>query len=85
MQRAFPVPSDQWLSALIVPGYSDGLAPEFHRLPAERKLLQLAMNRGFQIGIVRSQAANAPFQPSETSPLTEDRRDSLHRRWSASE
>jgi hypothetical protein len=30
---------DQWLIVSIVPSYSDGLAPDFHRLPASRKLL----------------------------------------------
>ena len=38
MLHAFPVLMDQWLLVQIVPGYSDGLAPDFNRLPAERSI-----------------------------------------------
>jgi hypothetical protein len=37
MLRAFPAQMGQWLNAQIVPGYSDGLAPDLNRLPADRK------------------------------------------------
>jgi hypothetical protein len=41
--RGFATTTDQWHDAQIVPGYSDGLAPDSHRLPAGRRRVDAAI------------------------------------------
>lgn len=62
----------------VVPGYSDGLAPDFHRLPAGQKPsipVSLLLDSMSQESRVASQ-----FPPIDRH-LTFDGMNTLHRRW----
>ncbi len=85
MLRAFPGPCrTQWLHAQIVPGYSDGLAPDSHRLPAGSTRFIPAISNSFSSS---SPAANLRFDPVPFVPPAQALRTrgplgiTLHRRW----
>jgi len=54
---SFPRESGQWHRSTVVPGYSDGLAPVFHRLPAV-------------VGLGTPEGEDRPRPPGRGSPST---------------
>jgi len=68
----------QWLAmmrASFVPGYSDGLAPDFHRLPVNQTS---TTNRSIAQSLDRSMFG-LPCDPHRSGA---EPQDTLHRRWS---